>query len=67
MALPLFVVSTVGRALWNEISKQLVTTRLTKYSKTNGPKLYGLTAEQQEMSPDSVFLQISVGNVGKKS
>jgi hypothetical protein len=32
MALPLFVVSTVGRALWNEISKQLVTTRLTKYS-----------------------------------
>jgi hypothetical protein len=34
MALPLFVVSTVGRALWNEISKELVTTRLTKYSKT---------------------------------
>jgi hypothetical protein len=32
--LPLFVVSTVGRALWNEISKQLVTTRLTKYTKT---------------------------------
>jgi hypothetical protein len=44
MALPLFVVSTIdsegggrpviGRALWNEISKELVTTRLTKYSKT---------------------------------
>jgi hypothetical protein len=34
MALSLFVVSTVGRALWNEISKELVTTRLTKYSKT---------------------------------
>jgi hypothetical protein len=34
MALPLFVVSTVGRALWNEISKQLVTTRLTKHSMT---------------------------------
>jgi hypothetical protein len=34
MALPLFVVSTVGRGLWNEISKELVTTRLTKYSKT---------------------------------
>jgi hypothetical protein len=31
MALPLFVVSTVGRELWNEISKQLVTTRLTKW------------------------------------
>jgi hypothetical protein len=30
MALPLFVVSTVGRGLWNEISKELVTTRLTK-------------------------------------
>jgi hypothetical protein len=30
MALPLFVVSTVGRALWNEISKELVTTRLNK-------------------------------------
>jgi hypothetical protein len=34
MALPLFVVSTVGRGLWNKISKELVTTRLTKYSKT---------------------------------
>jgi hypothetical protein len=34
MALPLFVVSTVGRGLWNEISKELITTRLTKYSKT---------------------------------
>jgi hypothetical protein len=34
MALPLFVVSTVGRGIWNEISKELVTTRLTKYSKT---------------------------------
>jgi hypothetical protein len=32
MALPLFVVSTVGRALWNKISKESVTTRLTKYS-----------------------------------
>jgi hypothetical protein len=31
---PLFVVSTVGGGLWNEISKELVTTRLTKYSKT---------------------------------
>jgi hypothetical protein len=28
MALPLFVVSTVGRGLWNEISKELVTTHL---------------------------------------
>jgi hypothetical protein len=28
MALPLFVVSTVSRGLWNEISKELVTTRL---------------------------------------
>jgi hypothetical protein len=34
MALPLFVVSTVSRGLWNEIYKELVTTRLTKYSKT---------------------------------
>jgi hypothetical protein len=34
MALPPFVVSRVGRGLWNEISKELVTTRLTKYSKT---------------------------------
>jgi hypothetical protein len=34
MALPLFVVSTVGRGLWNESSKELVTTRITKYSKT---------------------------------
>jgi hypothetical protein len=34
VALPLFAVSTVGRAPWNEISNQLVTTRLTKYSKT---------------------------------
>jgi hypothetical protein len=45
LALPLFVVSTadseavlhvltIGRALWNEVSKELVTTRLTKYSKT---------------------------------
>jgi hypothetical protein len=45
MALPLFVVSTadsegvlgvltIGRDLWNEISKELVTTRFTKYSKT---------------------------------
>jgi hypothetical protein len=34
MTLPLFVVSRVGRARWNEMSKQLVTTRLTKYSKT---------------------------------
>jgi hypothetical protein len=30
MALPVFVVSTVSRALWNEVSKELVTTRLTK-------------------------------------
>jgi hypothetical protein len=45
MALPLFVVSTadsegvlgvltIGTYYWNEISKQLVTTRLTKYSNT---------------------------------
>jgi hypothetical protein len=34
MTLPLFVVSTVGRGLWNEIFKELFTTRLTKYSKT---------------------------------
>jgi hypothetical protein len=34
MALPLFVDSTVGRGLWNEISKELLTTRPTKYSKT---------------------------------
>jgi hypothetical protein len=34
MVLSLFVVSTVSRALWNKISKELVTTRLTKYSKT---------------------------------
>jgi hypothetical protein len=41
MALPLFVVSTAYSegvlgvfSLWNEISKELVTTRLTKYSKT---------------------------------
>jgi hypothetical protein len=30
MSLPLFVVSRVDRALGNEISKELVTTRLTK-------------------------------------
>jgi hypothetical protein len=45
MAIPLFVVSTadsegvlgvltIGSYYWNEISKELVTTRLTKYSKT---------------------------------
>jgi hypothetical protein len=34
MALSLFVVSIVGRGLWNEISKELVTTSFTKYSKT---------------------------------
>jgi hypothetical protein len=45
MALPLFVVNTddsegvlgimtIGTYYWNEISKELVTTRLTKYSKT---------------------------------
>jgi hypothetical protein len=34
MALPVFVVTPVGRGLWNEISEELVTTRLTKYSKT---------------------------------
>jgi hypothetical protein len=34
MVLPLFVVSTVGRDLWNEISRELITTRLTKYSET---------------------------------
>jgi hypothetical protein len=34
MALPRFAVSTFGRAMWNEISKELVITRLTKYSKT---------------------------------
>jgi hypothetical protein len=34
MVLPLFVVSSVGRALWNEIPNELVTTHLTKYSKT---------------------------------
>jgi hypothetical protein len=34
MVLPLFVVSRVGRGLWNEISKELVTARLTKHSKT---------------------------------
>jgi hypothetical protein len=45
MALPLFVVSAadsegvgvrwvIGRGLWSEISKELVATRLTKYSKT---------------------------------
>jgi hypothetical protein len=34
MASPLFVASTVGRSLWKEIYKELVTTRLTKYSKT---------------------------------
>jgi hypothetical protein len=34
MALPLFVVITVGRGLLNEISKELVTARLAKYSKT---------------------------------
>jgi hypothetical protein len=45
MALPLFVVSTadsegvvgvltIGTYYWNGISKELITTRLTKYSKT---------------------------------
>jgi hypothetical protein len=34
MALPLFIFSTVGRGFWNEISKELVNTRITKYSKT---------------------------------
>jgi hypothetical protein len=45
MAWPLFVISTddsegvigvltIGTNYWNEISKELVTTRLTKYSKT---------------------------------
>jgi hypothetical protein len=45
MALPLFVVSIadsegvlcvlkIGTDCWNEISKELVTTRITKYSKT---------------------------------
>jgi hypothetical protein len=33
MELSLFVVSTIGTGLWNEISKELVTTRLKKYSK----------------------------------
>jgi hypothetical protein len=45
MALPLFIVSiadsegvfgvlTIGKCYWNEIYKELVTTCLTKYSKT---------------------------------
>jgi hypothetical protein len=48
MALPLFVVSTVhsegvlrsggrlviGRGLWNKISKEVIITHLTEYSKT---------------------------------
>jgi hypothetical protein len=54
MALPLFVVSTVGRGLWNEISKELVTTRLTKYPKTVLPyKCYTHTKARNWLSRES--------------
>jgi hypothetical protein len=53
MVLSLFVVSTVGRGLWNEISKELVTTRLTKFSRIAFAICYTHTKARNWVSRDS--------------
>jgi hypothetical protein len=54
MELPLCVVSTVGRALWNEISEQLVSTRLTNIPRPLLPyKCYTHTKARNWVSRDS--------------
>jgi hypothetical protein len=70
-ASPLFVVSTVGRTLWNEISNELVTTRLKKKKIPSPPlpyKCYTQTKAGNWASRDSgiefcIFLKTKNQNI----